>query len=158
MTDASSAVQIRVYGEPQPQGNKTGFAVGGRVVMVEGRRGPARDAFKTWRGGVTQEASAWIRDNGHDNWTPLDEPVSVEIVFWLTKPASLPKWRWLPHSRPDIDKLSRAVLDGITGTIIKDDGRVVELVARKVYALDTTPGCRITVEPLGDEERARSAA
>lgn len=145
------AIALRIYGEPQPQGNKTGFVRGGRVVMVEGRRPESREAFKDWRGGVSAAAKDWQRD--HDAPT-LAEPVRVEMAFYLTKPASLPKWRWLPRARPDIDKLARAVLDGITGTIVKDDGLVVSLMVTKTYAMGKAPGASITVTPLGAAERA----
>jgi crossover junction endodeoxyribonuclease RusA len=140
-------IELRVYGEPQPQGNKTGFARGGRVVMVEGRRPESRAAFKDWRGAVAQAARDWQQAQPQ----PLvDGPVTVELTFWLTKPSSLPKWRWLPHGRPDIDKLARAVLDGITGTLITNDSRVVELVARKIYSRGVPPGCRIRVSVVDE--------
>jgi Holliday junction resolvase RusA-like endonuclease len=35
--------------------------------------------------------------------------------------------------KPDIDKLARAVLDCLSGTVIKDDSQVVILNVRKEY-------------------------
>lgn len=147
-------IEIHVFGEPQPQGNKTGFVnrATGKVVMREGRRGPAAENFKDWRGAVAGAARAWQEEHG--GVAPLDEPVLVEASFWLTKGSSLPKWRWLPWSRPDADKLVRAVLDGISKVLIRDDGRVTDLVVRKRFALDQPPGCHIRVFPLGHVERA----
>lgn len=118
----TAEVELRIYGEPQPQGSKTGFVNPrtGRMVMTEGRRPEAREAFKDWRGGVSAAAKQWQAERG--GVAPIDAPVTVDVTFWLTKGSSLPKWRWLPWSRPDIDKLARAVLDGITGTLIRDDG------------------------------------
>lgn len=147
-------IQLHVFGEPQPQGNKTGFVnkKTGKVVMREGRRGPAAENFKDWRGAVAAAARDWQEQHG--GVAPLDEPVLVETVFWLTKGSSLPKWRWLPWSRPDADKLVRAVLDGISKILIRDDGRVTDLVVRKRFALDRPPGCEIRIHALGSCERA----
>jgi Holliday junction resolvase RusA-like endonuclease len=40
----------------------------------------------------------------------------------------------VPAVRPDIDKLTRAVLDGLTdGGLISDDARVVRLMVDEVY-------------------------
>jgi Holliday junction resolvase RusA-like endonuclease len=36
--------------------------------------------------------------------------------------------------RPDLDKLIRAILDGITGILIEDDSQVVNITATKQYA------------------------
>jgi Holliday junction resolvase RusA-like endonuclease len=45
--------------------------------------------------------------------------------------ASAPR---LPATRPDIDKLLRAVLDALTGLVFVDDGQVVTVNMAKEYA------------------------
>lgn len=148
-------IVLRVYGEPKPQGNKTGFVnkKTGKVVLTEGRREPAREDFKDWRAAVAAEARTWAKTQVE--WTPLDEPVLVVATFWLTKGSSLPKWRWLPWARPDIDKLVRACLDSITAILIRDDGRVTDLLVCKRFATEgVSPGCELVVLPLGELERA----
>jgi Holliday junction resolvase RusA-like endonuclease len=40
----------------------------------------------------------------------------------------------MPTVPPDLDKLIRAVLDGLTGVAYKDDGQVVRITAVKIYA------------------------
>lgn len=48
--------------------------------------------------------------------------------------------------RPDIDKLCRAVLDGLTGVVFKDDSQVVSLYALKERALPgESTGAKISV-------------
>jgi Holliday junction resolvase RusA-like endonuclease len=42
--------------------------------------------------------------------------------------------RQMPTVPPDLDKLIRAVLDGLTGVAYKDDGQVVRISAVKIYA------------------------
>lgn len=139
-------IVLHVYGVPQPQGNKTGFynKNTGRVSMVEGRRPKSRAEFKSWREGVTTAARDW--QEAHGGILPLDVPLQVDITFWLPRPKSAPKRRIWPDRSPDIDKLARAVLDGITGVLVTDDARVVELLARKRYATDCAPGAKITIE------------
>ena len=39
----------------------------------------------------------------------------------------------VPGTRPDLDKLARALLDGITGVVVKDDSLVVDLMVGKRY-------------------------
>jgi Holliday junction resolvase RusA-like endonuclease len=71
----------------------------------------------------------------------------VRITFYLSRPKSAPKKKVVPAGRPDIDKLARAVLDGLTeGGAWLDDGQVVTLHASKVYATeDYPPGCTIEI-------------
>jgi Holliday junction resolvase RusA-like endonuclease len=54
----------------------------------------------------------------------------------------------MPVSRPDIDKLARAVLDAMTGPIIYDDAQVVRLLVTKCY--DLNPGVVIDVSQSGN--------
>ena len=58
---------------------------------------------------------------------------------------------------PDIDKLCRSTLDGVSqglngkvgdGLVWGDDSLVVELIARKFYADDREPGATITISAL----------
>ena len=95
------------------------------------------------------EASPWLKA-----WdAALDEhlltemtavgPVRVELVFYMRKPASA-KRIW-PTVTPDLDKLVRAVFDGMTRNgLIIDDAQIVQLTAQKQYALDgMEPGCLV---------------
>jgi Holliday junction resolvase RusA-like endonuclease len=78
----------------------------------------------------------------------------VDITFRLIRPKghygakglrpSAPK---RPAVKPDLDKLARAVLDGITaGGAIHDDAQVCHLTVEKVYADDhLVPGATIRV-------------
>jgi Holliday junction resolvase RusA-like endonuclease len=91
---------------------------------------------------------------------PFVGPVEVRLGFDLTRPQghfgtgknstrlkpSAPIW---PGVMPDIDKLSRAVLDSITDAgLWKDDAQVVVLYAAKRYALERAPGVLITIIEL----------
>ena len=144
---STEPVVLEVFGIPQPQGNKTGFynKKTQRVVLVEGRRPEARAAFHSWRDGV-EDAARRIQEQ-HE-LALCNVPCKLTIVFRLPKPKSAPKRRLWPDSRPDIDKLTRAVADALTGTLISDDSRICQLDITKVFAGERPPGATITLEVL----------
>lgn len=86
---------------------------------------------------------------------PTREAVAVALRFGLPRPKghwgtgrnadrlkpSAPAW---PATKPDVDKLERAVLDALTGVLWADDSQVVMLSADKVYA--PTPMTLVTVQ------------
>ena len=120
-------------GIPAPQGSKRHVG-GGRMVEQSRAVGPWREAVRA----ETQRAVAGIG--------PLDGALEVRLGFSLPRPKSLPKKVQYPARRPDLDKLARAVLDGLTdGGAWYDDAQVVRLHAVKRYADDGHTGCVITI-------------
>jgi crossover junction endodeoxyribonuclease RusA len=131
-------VRITVAGIPAPQGSKRHVG-GGRMVEQSRAVGPWREAVRA----ETQRAVAALGSFA-------TSPVTVRIVFRLPRPKSAPaSVRW-PAKRPDLDKLCRAVLDGLVeGGAAADDSQVVGLFAQKTFASPTYgPGCDIDVEGL----------
>jgi Holliday junction resolvase RusA-like endonuclease len=82
---------------------------------------------------------------------PIEGPVDVYLMFVLYRPKSTPKTKPTPPAikkNGDIDKLTRAVLDGLTGPAYKDDCQVTALKVRKRIAeLGEPTGCLIEVKP-----------
>lgn len=113
---------IVVRGTPAPQGSKR--HVGGGVMIESSKK------LKPWRAAVADAARAVTAPWGPD-WAPLDIPLRVRIVFTLRRPQR-PTWP-RPGRKPDIDKLARSSLDGLTGIIWVDDSRVVDLNLSKEY-------------------------
>lgn len=118
---------------PAPQGSKTKSRYG--AIIDDNPR------TKPWRKAV-HDAAAKAMACGHlDARTvpaaPLDGPLSVEVTFTVTKPASAPKRRvtWpITRASGDIDKLLRSTFDALTtGGAIADDSRIVEVRATKVH-------------------------
>lgn len=145
MTDP---IRLHVIGNPQTQGNKTGFVRNGRVVMVEGRRADSRQRFKDWRSAVAAEARGVTEERGTGL---LSGPVLVSLTFTLTRPASHPKRRrtWPIGARSgDLDKLARACFDALTGTLFVDDAQVVGALVTKDYG--DPPGVVVVVHPYID--------
>lgn len=60
-------------------------------------------------------------------------PVEVHLEFVFERPASVSARRVYPVVKPDIDKLERATLDALTGTVYEDDAQVVTVSKAKRY-------------------------
>jgi Holliday junction resolvase RusA-like endonuclease len=79
---------------------------------------------------------------------PLQGPLCVTVTAWVRQPASIAKrdrLTALPTRRPDVDNFAKTVLDGCA-PLWADDAQVVDLVARKRYAVDAAPRWEISVE------------
>jgi crossover junction endodeoxyribonuclease RusA len=148
------SIVIRVNGIPAPQGSKVRTKFGMREASKA--VGPWRDAVRTETQRVMEVAALALRDGG-----VMPGPVEVRVNFYLGRPkghygtgrnagtikASAPDY---PAGLPDLDKLCRAVLDGLTaGGAWRDDGQVVVLMALKLYATPDQPaGCSIEIKEL----------
>lgn len=145
-------IHLEVVGIPQPQGNHTGYNAGGHIKIVEGRTPKARRAFKDWREAVATAARDYVEAHP---MSPLAEPVRVDMAFRFPTVKSDP-YRHHHTTKPDLDKLTRAVLDSLKfGGLLKDDSLVASLCASKLYAVaGQSVGCTVLVDPLGDDEAA----
>ena len=121
-------LEVIVPGAPRPQGSKNAYRRGSRIVLVESAKG-----LKEWRAQVSLHAQIEAQRSG---WSLAgkDQPVRVEILFLISKPKSAR--RTDPVTKPDLDKLIRAALDGVTQakSVWIDDSQVVEINAEKRYA------------------------
>jgi crossover junction endodeoxyribonuclease RusA len=135
-----------------PQGSKSAFAFVGRdgrpraTVTDVSHRSSNGSSLAEWRASIATEARRWCEDHGAP--APLDCPVGAVITFYLARPSSTPKRVIYPARKPDLDKLARGVLDAITGVLIVDDARIVELVARKRFAAGVPPHAYIVLQAL----------
>jgi Holliday junction resolvase RusA-like endonuclease len=125
-----------VAGVPKPQGSKRYI---GNNRFVE-----ASDV-KPWRRAIGKAADAALLAS---DLTPIDEPVVVLAVFCMPKPKTVN--RLWPSVAPDLDKLQRALGDGMTvdGSVLVDDSRIVAWQSFKVYA--DVPGVYVVIEPADD--------
>ena len=125
-------------GTPRAQGSKRAFVVGGRARLVEMAKG-----IKPWREVIRLEAiNAMRRVMIH----PFHGPVAVDLEFVMPRPKRPTK----PDCdvKPDLDKLTRAALDAMSGAVFHDDSAVVSIVARKRFARPSgieSPGVAVTV-------------
>jgi Holliday junction resolvase RusA-like endonuclease len=132
-------MEIRIYGDPAPQGSKRVF--NGRIVEASGNK------LKVWRKAI----AAACQNQVTEEHLLLLGPVRVEVEFYLPRPVSVTiKKRALPIVPPDLDKLLRGLLDGIgqSEVIWGDDSQVVQIDAVKLYADETEPGATVTIYGL----------
>lgn len=137
-----------VPGEPITEGSTKAFTSGQRVVVTHDR-GPELTA---WRIKVAHAAEAAAQDAG---WEPrYDGPVAVTAAFFLPRPKSAKK-RLVPHVKPDLDKLIRAVGDALAPYkqpgVLKDDSRIVTWRATKDYDDAYKSGALIYVSRVDEE-------
>jgi crossover junction endodeoxyribonuclease RusA len=136
-------MRIEVAGIPAPQGSKRHVG-GGRMVEQSRAVGPWREAVRAETQRVCQvfvDRNSFLSDLEFLTGCAT----RVQITFRLPKPKSTPARVLFPVKRPDIDKLARAVLDGlVAGGALADDSQVVDLLVSKRFAT-TRPGCIIEI-------------
>lgn len=142
---------VTVAGRPAPQGSKARGRNGGLYDMSKG--------LESWRSAVAAKVRSALPAA---DW-PAEArggPVSASVIFLLPRPRdhyrtgaaagqvkiSAPLY---PATRPDVDKLARAVLDALKMSgAIEDDGQVTILTAVKTYGAAGATGARIHLEAL----------
>lgn len=130
-------ITLEVFGDPAPQGSKRVF--NGRVVEAAGQK------LKVWRKAI---ADACLPFTDQNIWLG---PIRLEVDFYLARPKTVKQnKRPFPIVPPDLDKLIRAVGDGIgqSEMIWGDDSQIVELSGSKSYADDRDPGAIIRIIQL----------
>jgi crossover junction endodeoxyribonuclease RusA len=120
-------ISFTAFGIPATQGSARAFLRGGRAVVAH----DSKSKLLSWRSVVAAEAAKAFQATLLP--APLDVPLLLRVLFVLPRPASAPKRRVYPDRKPDLDKLLRALKDGMTGVIYTDDARVCRVVAEKVY-------------------------
>ena len=149
-----TTLEFAVRGLPVAQGTARAFVAGGKArIATDSNR--TNSPIGAWRGSIAAAASeamgqtpAWIG------------PVMVTAWFVFPRPAShyLPANRKRPEPllrldaprfvvvKPDLDKLQRALLDGITNVVVRDDSQVAGIQAWKVYEDDDRrPGVQVRI-------------
>jgi len=131
----------KTIGIPAPQGSKRHVG-GGR--MIESCK-----ALKPWRELIIADARK------HEISAPIATPVGVSLVFCFPRPKHhygkhgklLGKAPTHKMTRPDLDKLTRGVLDSLVcAGMIADDSLVYSINAHKRYCVgQEEPGVLITV-------------
>jgi len=120
-----------VRGRPIPQGSLK--FIRGHAIHVR-----ATD-LAVWRADIARNAQLF-------GYTPISGAVRVEIDFIFTRPKTVT--RPYPSVTPDLDKLVRAVLDGLTAVAYQDDCQVILIQASKMYGENT--GAWIKIDQIQD--------
>ena len=136
--------------EAAPQGSKkfVGKNIKGQPMMIDTCK-----RLKSWRDQVGIMAKLICVDG------IIEEPVAIEVTFYFKRPKlHYDSKKILRQDAPtfvtnrlkgDIDKLLRALLDGLTGSAFADDSQVVKIVADKKYCeLESQSGATIKITTI----------
>ena len=115
--------EILVKMKPVSQGSVHAITVNGKARVIHNK---SKDLYE--QRGVIQ---ALYHEEGGEK---IDGAVAIELVFSFVRPKSISAKK-RPHMivKPDIDKLTRAVLDALTHHAYDDDSQVVSLKVIKSY-------------------------
>jgi Holliday junction resolvase RusA-like endonuclease len=146
MTPVEIAFTVR--GVCQPKGSTRAFAL--PVKGAFDHRGQqkyravttsANPDLKSWETQVRTVCQTVM--NTH---TMIEGPVELSAKFYLLRPPSVPaKKRPWPTSKPDLDKLLRAVKDAMIGVVYRDDAQVVGFGDVNKYYDDAQQGARVEI-------------
>lgn len=140
----------KLDGEPPTQGDHFTDPRTGRIIDQK------KDRLRVWRRLIALELQ-------RARWEPIpDGPISCSLEFVLPRPKDHYRGVKLPElkptaplwhqSKPDLDKLTRAVFDGLgKAGAWGDDAQVAQLSTSKRYTATGRVGVRITCAPVDVE-------
>jgi Holliday junction resolvase RusA-like endonuclease len=138
---ARDSFSFTVFGtDPAPQGSKKYVgtrrtAAGANIPLIV----EASPKLPAWRKAVDEAVRQAMIDSG--DLSKFEGAVKVEAIFYLTRKPSVK--RDLPTVPPDVDKLTRALLDACKA-VWTDDALVVRLEVSKKYAVGQS-GVAVTI-------------
>lgn len=139
MPKSTEKINFTVYGIPKPKGSMRAFAVGKRAIITNNNPNT-----KDWQNLVAVMAQKNKPKNGL-----LEDAVRVQLDFYFCRPKSVSEKKRPFHIvKPDLDKLQRAILDGLKGIVYKDDCQIINISASKNYC--DSPRVEIEVRRFGE--------
>jgi len=113
--------EFLLLGDPRPQGRPRFARIGEFVKAYDPKE--SREYKQTIAAQIAAQNPVYIQDG----------PISLEVEFIFARPKSLPKKVQDHTKKPDLDNLLKALKDGMTGIVWRDDAQIVSLSARKDY-------------------------
>ena len=131
-------ISFTVYGTPQPQGSSRAFIPKGWTRAVITSDNPK---LKSWRQELADAALRAFKKG------PIERDVAVGVtaIFYFSKPKSAKKSTHSKTTKPDVDKLLRAALDGMTGIAYHDDAQVITASVGKYFSLPERTEIKVRV-------------
>jgi crossover junction endodeoxyribonuclease RusA len=140
-------LNFTVFGIPQPQGSTRAFLT--PAMRARGWTRPIITSdnakLKPFRQELAQTALVAMREGGAEK-AGHGVPVSIALAFYFPKPQSAKKSAIFKTTKPDVDKLLRAVLDALTGIAFEDDSQVCE--CRLVKSFGSPARVEVQVETI----------
>lgn len=144
-------IHFFIEGTPVPGGSKKAFfnKKTGRAMIVDAAGQRNRD----WK-----EHCYWAAREAYAG-KPLEGPIWFSVAFYMPRPKghygtgkNAGKLKenapLFPTTRPDRTKLLRALEDGLTGVLWKDDAQVVSGSIYRVYAVNGMVGAEVWVKEI----------
>ncbi len=133
--------EFTVYGDAKPQGSTRTW---NRRDKQTGEFKPAithsnRESLFAWRGSIR----AAMQQQAPNLSGEFTGALAVKAIFYLHKPPSVAKKRAYPTVAPDLDKLLRALNDGLESIVCRNDAQIVHAHVWKLY---TTARARLLVQ------------
>ena len=140
-----NSFSFTVFGvDPAPQGSKKYVgtrrtAAGNNIPLII----ESSPKLPAWRKAVSDAVIQAMQDSG--DLSKFDGAVKLEAVFYLTRKKTVT--RPYPTVPPDLDKVLRSLMDGITAKgqgVWGDDAQVVRIEVSKKYATGES-GVAVTI-------------
>lgn len=128
-------IRMTAYGEPTPKGRP-------KIAM--------RGNFPTvYTPKATRQAEDTLLQQiiKHKPEKPIEGAIIMTIRFYKTKPKSYPKRITGWTKKPDLDNMTKLVLDAMNKVFYHDDAQIVEITSSKQY--DEVPRTEIVLCKLG---------
>lgn len=150
-------IMLTVLGTPAPKGSGRAIMRGGHARHIASGSDVNARKLKSWDVAIREAAHAVVGDVQAPPFVGV--PLHVEITFRMARPAGhwgtgrhagklKPSSPTYPAGKPDVDKLTRATFDTLTGIAFDDDSRIVSARVEKVYAAPGTEGATIFIEAM----------
>jgi Holliday junction resolvase RusA-like endonuclease len=128
LEDVAEPIFVSVEGRPAPKGSR----IAGKTKAGKAYTYPASTYEKGWVEEVKHETQLAMRHRQ----TPAP-PYEIDLTFYLSA-SKRPAYPW--PTQQDLDKLARAVIDGLVkGGALVDDRHVCALTVRKTWAREDRP-------------------
>ena len=134
-------IHIEIEGQPTPKGRPRFSRRSGHVYTTK----KTRDAEST----LKTKINLYKIENSLEM---IFEPIDISITFFLRRPKYMSTKKYpdekIPHTKkPDLDNLTKTVLDSLNGILIGDDSQIYRCQTIKYYtAKNENPKTIIEVE------------
>ena len=123
-------------------GNAARSTQGGSIIPVKTKGGKVFNR-------LTRRNTAWsslvgARAQDHALTDLWEGPVHIAFVAYIARPKK-PRHPTAPITRPDIDNMTKGVLDLFKGIFFQDDSQVTKKTEEKVYTPTGATGLQVTV-------------
>lgn len=133
-------IRFTVPGKPATKGSFRAYTIKRRDGRIGARVDNDNPRCKSW-----QESVGWAARAAMRSAPLMTGAVAVDVVFRFERPAKIKRAGDYTGPLPDIDKLERALLDGMTGIVYVDDAQVAQVHKRKEWG---PPGVSVSVLEL----------